>query len=187
MKLLNKEVTVFSFFKPKKKPLTFKQGFKHCQLAIDYWQGQGKSLIEAVALLQEALRCDPPESPEYQKGYEAYLEQCIKVVMTQQEQIPVNTPNDLACDLLEFLDDDPVVEPYDNGFRLAEKHFECLLQEMEDAQAVHAYMVLHRQRLKRGMSAEEQFGFHAFLVRVADNLDRREALEAQWMLGRKNA
>jgi hypothetical protein len=58
---------------------------------------------------------------------------------------------------------------------------------MEDAQAVHAYMVLHRQRLKRGMSAEEQFGFHAFLVRVADNLDRREALEAQWMLGRKNA
>lgn len=177
---------MFNFFKPKKKPLTFKQGFKDCQLAIDYWQGQGKSLIEAVALLQEALRCDPPESSEYQKGYEAYLEQCIKVVMTQQEQIPVNTPPDLACDLFEFLDD-PVVEPYDNGFRLAEKHFEGLLQEMEDAQAVHAYMVLHRQRLKRGMSTEEQFGFHAFLVKVADNLDRREALDRQLNFGRKNA
>jgi hypothetical protein len=58
---------------------------------------------------------------------------------------------------------------------------------MEDAKAVHAYMVLHRQRLKKGMSTEERFGFHAFLVKVADNLDRREALEAQWMYGRENA
>jgi hypothetical protein len=177
---------MLNFFKPKKQPSPFDQGYDHCEQGIDYWMKRGKTLIQAVALLQEALKCNPP-ADRYRRGYEACLECVIQVVMAQTEQIPAETPNDLACDLLEFLEDDLVVEPYDNGFRLAEEHFHKLLQEMEDAKAVHAYMVLHRQRLKRGMSTEERFGFHAFLARVADNLERREALETQWMHGRKNA
>jgi hypothetical protein len=155
-----------------KKRDLYDQGFEDAETMYSVWKDI-TSPLEAYKVVQNhILQTEEFETKPLREieGWKGFL-----VQLASKWQIPAETSTNLACDLLEFLNEDGVTTPPSptavctqpsNGYAVAETVYYNLIGRGLDIEEIYAHFEQNKLSLTQGLSVNDRAGFFSFRDKV---------------------